>query len=445
MSLLGSLNAAVGGMNAQSASIGNISDNISNSQTVGFKETDTAFVDYLTNSSMNAHSPGTVVARPEYTNTTQGALTQVSNPTSLALSGQGFFAVQRTSNGAVSDPMTYYTRVGDFAADQSGHLVNSTGYALDGWVSKDAAGTAFDTTKMSPITISKAPSQPVPTSRIDLAANLPATPNLASVPYVSTLQVNDAAGVMHTLTLSWTPQDATGATSTSPAQWGLRVSGSDAAGAPKNFYTGIVKFFNGTDNTSASGATPAAVTGTIESVTPGTTGTVGGSAAASVPLDFGLGPQAVSLNLGTVGTTTGVTQFAGSDYQVAALKQNGSAQGNYSSVSIKSSGDVVISYDNGTTATVAKVPLTSFNDPNSLQQQDGQAFTATLDSGSPNTFVAGDGGTGKITVGAVEASNVDIAAQFTQMIVAQRAYTANTKVVTTANQMMQDTLNMVQG
>lgn len=445
MSLLGSLNAAVGGMNAQSASIGNISDNISNSQTVGFKETDTAFVDYLTNSSLNAHSPGAVVARPEYTNTTQGAVTQVSNPTSLALSGQGFFAVQRPSNGAVSDPTTYYTRVGDFAADQSGHLVNSTGYALDGWVSKDAAGTAFDTTRMSPITISKAPSQPVPTSRIDLAANLPATPNLASVPYVSTLQVNDAAGVAHTLTLSWTPQNATGATSTSPAQWGLRVSGSDAAGAPKDFYTGTVKFFNGTDNTPASGATPAAVTGTIESVTPGTTGTVGGSAAASVPLDFGLGPQAVSLDLGTVGTTTGVTQFAGSDYQVAALKQNGSAQGNYSSVSIKSSGDVVISYDNGTTATVAKVPLTSFNDPNSLQQQDGQAFTATLDSGSPNTFVAGDGGTGKITVGAVEASNVDIAAQFTRMIVAQRAYTANTKVVTTANQMLQDTLNMVQG
>ena len=444
MSLFGSLNAAVGGLNAQSASIGNISDNIANSQTVGFKETDTAFVDYLTDSSANTHSPGAVVARPDYTNSTQGAVTQVSNPTSLAVSGQGFFAVQRTSNGAVTDPTTYYTRVGDFAEDQSGHFVNSTGYTLDGWASKDMAGTGFDTTKLSPITISKAPSQPVPTSEIDLAANLPATPNTASIPYTSTLQVNDASGVAHTLTLSWTPQDATGATSTSPTQWGLRASGSDATGAAKDFYTGTVKFFNGTDNTPASGATPAAVTGTIESVTPGKTGAVGSSAVASVPLDFGLGPQAVSLNLGTVGTTTGVTQFAGSEYQVAALKQNGSAQGNFSSVSIQSSGDVVINYDNGTAATVAKVPLTNFNDPNALQQQDGQAFTATLDSGSPNAFVAGEGGTGKITVGAVEASNVDIAAQFTQMIVAQRAYTANTKIVTTTDQLLQDTLNMVQ-
>lgn len=445
MSLFGSLNAAVGGMSAQSASISNISDNIANSQTVGFKETDTTFVDYLTDSSANTHSPGAVVARPEYTNSRQGAMTQVSNPTSLAISGQGFFSVQRMTNDAVADPTPYYTRVGDFALDRSGRFVNSTGYALNGWVSKDAAGTAFDTTKLSPIAISKAPSQPVATSRIDLAANLPATPNLASVPYTSTLQVNDASGVTHTLSLSWTPQDATGATSTSPTQWGLRVSGSDATGAAKNFYTGTVKFFNGTDNTPASGATPAAVTGTIESVTPGTTGAVGSGAAASVPLDFGLGPQAVSLNLGTLGTTTGVTQFAGSDYKVASLKQDGSTQGNFSSVSIQSSGDVVIAYDNGKTATVARVPLTNFSDPDALKQQDGQAFTATLDSGSPNTFIVGEGGTGRVTAGAVEASNVDIAAQFTQMIVAQRAYTANTKVVSTTNQMMQDTLNMVQG
>ena len=446
MSLLGSLNAAVGGMNAQSASIGNISDNIANSQTVGFKETDTAFVDYLTDSSANTHSPGAVVARPEYTNTRQGALTQVSNPTSLAISGQGLFSVQRTSNGVVTDPTPYFTRVGDFSADQSGHLVNSTGFALDGWASKDPAGKAFDTTKLSPIVISKAPSQPVATSTIDLAANLPATPTTGNIPYTSTMQVNDASGVAHTLTLSWTPQDAAGATTTTPTQWGLSVTGTAASGAQTNFYNGSVKFFDGTNNTPASATTPAAITGTIASITPGSTGAaVGSGAAATLPLDFGLGPQAVSLKLGTIGTTSGVTQFAGSNYQVSTLKQDGSAQGNFSSVTIVPSGDVVISYDNGKTATVAKVPLTNFNNPDALQQQDGQAFTATLDSGNPNTFSAGEGGTGKMIVGAVEASNVDIAAQFTQMIVAQRAYTANTKVISTTNQLLQDTLNMVQG
>jgi flagellar hook protein FlgE len=194
--------------------------------------------------------------------------------------------------------------------------------------------------------------------------------------------------------------------------------------------------------------------GTITGITAGTSdpaGTVpatqatGSNATVNFSSDFGLGAQALSLNLGQFGTTSGMTQFAGSDYQVSSNTQNGSPTGNFSSVSIQPSGNVVISYDNGTLATVAKVPLTNFNDPNALQQQDGQAFTATLDSGVPETFASGEGGTGKLIGGAEEASNVDIAAQFTQMIVAQRAYTANTKVISTANQLLQDTLNMVQG
>ena len=173
------------------------------------------------------------------------------------------------------------------------------------------------------------------------------------------------------------------------------------------------------------------------------TGTGGGATATgttlSTKLNFGLGEQDVNLNL------SGMTQFAASDYQVSSLSQDGSAQGNYSSVSIGASGDVSINYDNGTNTIIAKVPLVNFNDPNALQQQDGQAFTATLDSGLPDALASGVGGAGKLIVGAEEASNVDIAAQFTQMIVAQRAYTANTKVISTTNTLLQDTLDMVRG
>jgi flagellar hook protein FlgE len=140
-----------------------------------------------------------------------------------------------------------------------------------------------------------------------------------------------------------------------------------------------------------------------------------------------------------------VTQFSGGDYQVTSQSQDGASQGNYTSVTVQPTGNVVINYDNGHSATVAKVPLVSFNDPDALQQHDGQAFTATIDSGSANVAAANTGGTGKLIVGASEGSNVDIAAEFTNMIVAQRAYTANTKVVTTANQMLQDTLSMVPG
>ena len=172
---------------------------------------------------------------------------------------------------------------------------------------------------------------------------------------------------------------------------------------------------------------------------------VGSAATITMALNFGLGTQPVALNLGQFGATTGITQFAGSGYEVAAQTQNGSTQGNFSSVTIQPTGAVVINYDNGATQTVAQIPLANFASPDSLQQQNGQAYTATLSSGAANIVSAGSGGTGTMVVGAQEGSNVDIATQFTQMIVAQRAYTANSKVITTANSMMQDVLNMIQG
>jgi flagellar hook protein FlgE len=440
MSLFGSLNAAVGGMNAQSAALSSISDNVANSQTVGFKATNTAFVNYLTDSSAMSHSPGAVVARPEYTNSLQGAVTQISSPTALAVSGNGFFAVQRPTGSTGFSSQPYYTRVGDFTPNSAGYLINSTGYALTGWPATNAQGTQFNPNAAGPIQISKAPSVPVPTSTVTLAANLPSAPPAGTTSYSSTMQVRDAGGNAHDLTMAWSrvPTTPPGpVSSTNPAvpnQWSLSVTSGGTTVGPL-----LVGF-----------GTTAATAGTITSIT-GPAGTVpvtqsvGNAANVNLGLNFGLGPQPVTLSLGTFGRTDGITQFAGTDYQVTAQNQNGAAQGNYSSVTVRSSGDVVINYDNGSTAVVARVPLVNFNNPNSLQQQDGQAFTATLDSGNANVVAAGTGGTGKLIVGAQEGSNVDIGAQFTQMIVAQRAYTANTKVVSTANQMMQDTLNMVHG
>ena len=421
MSLLGSLNAAVGGMNAQSAFIGNISDNIANSQTVGFKETDTKFVDYLTESSPSTHSPGAVVARPQYTNSTQGAVTQVSNPTSIAISGQGFFAVQRpTGNGTVS-PQPYFTRAGNFAPNSLGQLVNSTGYILDGWkASTTPTGTTYDSSKLQPIVINKGPSLPVPTSQVTLAANLPAS---STATFPSTIQAFDAAGGSQAIALEWSPITGT------PGAWNLSVNGTAMATA--QFGTGPAGTPPATGGNGSAAGSLVSIAGTGGATATGTT--------LSTKLNFGLGEQDVNLNL------SGMTQFAASDYQVSSLAQDGSAQGNYSSVSIGASGDVSINYDNGTNTIIAKVPLVNFNDPNALQQQDGQAFTATLDSGLPSAHASGVGGAGKLIVGAEEASNVDIAAQFTQMIVAQQTYTANTKVIATTNNLLQDTLDMVRG
>ena len=445
MSLLGSLNTAVGGMNAQSAALSSISNNVANSQTVGFKETDTAFIDYLTDPANNSYTAGAVAARADYTNSQQGTITQVSNPTSLAISGAGFFAVQRQTSATTFDPLPYYTRAGDFTADNQGYLVNSEGYTLDGWPSQNAAGTEFNSAALVPIKVDKAPTPPVPTSSFTLAANIPSTPIAGTTTYSSVEQVFDADGNPQNLTLTWsqTLQDGTAITAVNqptaanpvqPNVWALNVA--TATGANEGPYN--VAF----------GAT-AADAGTIVSITPAggaaAPGATGTAATVALNPNFGYGAQAITLNLGDYGGTTGVTQFAGTDYQVASQTQNGLAQGNYSSVSIQTNGNVIINYDNGTTATIAKVPLVNFSNPDGLQSHNGQTFTPTVDSGQANVVQAGTAGTGSMTVGAEEGSNVDIAEQFTQMIVAQRAYTANTKVITTANEMLQDTLNLVQG
>jgi flagellar hook protein FlgE len=438
------MNAAIGGMSAQSAALGSISDNIANSQTTGFKETDTAFIDYVTGASATSHSPGAVVALPQYTNAQQGAITQVSNPTSLAVTGAGFFAVQLPTGPNSFSAQPYYTRVGDFAPNSAGNLVNSTGYVLDGWPASNAAGTQFNSTAAGPIQISKSPSAPVPTSEIALTANLPATPPAGTTSYNTTAQVFDAGGNAQNVNLAWSqvPTTAPGPVASDnpavPNEWNLTVTAGASTTGPMLVNFGVTAADAGT----ITGITQAAgdPAGTVPAIQAS-----GSPAQINLALDFGLGKQPVTLNLGQFGTPAGITQFSGTSYQVASQTQDGSAQGNYTSVTIKPTGDVVINYDNGATSTIARIPLVNFNNPDALQQQSGQAFTATTDSGNPNVVAAGTGGTGTLTVGAVEASNVDIATQFTQMIVAQRAYTANSKVVTTANALMQDTLNMIQG
>ncbi len=448
MSLIGSLNAAVGGMDAQAFALSSISDNVANSQTVGFKQTDTAFSDYVTQSSATFHSPGAVVALPEYTNSVQGTISQVSNPTALAISGSGFFPVQLPTSATTFSPQQYYTRTGDFTTNNAGNLVNSTGYVLDGWPATNVTGTAFNTNALGPIEISQAPSPPVPTSNITLAANLPATPPVGTTSYSSNVPINDASGNAQTVNMTWSQATAAGPVSATnvvsatnpviPNQWDLTLASGGTT-------TGPLQVAFGTTPATAGMITSITAAPTDPAGTAPAVQTTGSPATVNMTLNFGFGPQNIALDLGQFGSSSGVTQFAGTDYAVASQTQNGSTQGNYSSVSIQSTGNVVINYDNGATKTIAQIPLANFASPDSLQQQSGQAFTATLASGPANVVTAGTGGTGTMVVGAEEGSNVDIATQFTQMIVAQRAYTANSKVVTTANSMLQDALNMIQG
>jgi flagellar hook protein FlgE len=460
MSVLGALNAAVGGMDAQAAALSAISNNVANSETVGFKETDTSFLDYVTQANATSEAPGQVVALPEYQNSVQGTVTQVSNPTSLAVSGNGFFPVQLPigtagTGGVTYSPDQYYTQAGDFSLNNNGNLENSEGYVLDGYPATNAAGTAFNTNALGPIQVSQAPSPPIATTTVGLSANLGATPPAGTTSYTSTAQIYDAGGNAQTLNLNWSQVTAAGPVSATnlvsatnpvvPNEWDLTVSTTGAN--PQTTGSMLVTFNSTTGTTAGTIASIGAPTGTA-----GITSTVsaaqatGNAATINLGLNFGLGTQNVALNLGQFGSTNGVTQFAGTTYaQAAAPTQNGLPQGDYSGVTIQSTGDVVINYSNGSTQTIAQVPLATFANPDALQSQSGQAFTATINSGAANVTAPGTGASGTLVAGSVEGSNVDIATQFTQMIVAQQAYTANSKVITTANSMLQVAVNMIQG
>jgi len=433
MSILGALTTAVSGLTAQSAAFSNISDNVANSQTTGYKAVDTDFVDYLTTSTAEDNEPGTVATQPEYTNEVQGTITQSTDPLALAISGQGFFAVSEpdgTVSGSTAptfNQQTYYTRDGDFTMNSDGYLVNGAGEYLQGW-SVDPTTGVVNQSQLAPIQVNQTQYNPVPTSQISLAANLPTTATSDSGDS-SQVDVYDSLGNEQAVTLSWTQNSAN--------DWTVTISSPNNTPS-STIGTAEVQF--GTNGVSA---------GTI-----GSFGTMTGSVTASsfasgspatltLAANFGSGNQTIALNMGDFGQANGVTQFSASSYSTSNLSQNGVAAGSFTGITMTDSGDVVANYNNGQSQTIAQIPVVTFADADALQSQNGQAYTATSSSGDSIAQSADTNGAGSLVTGSVESSNVDIASEFSNLIVAQQAYSANAKVVTSADQLLQTTINMI--
>ncbi|MBI3420423.1 MAG: flagellar hook protein FlgE [Proteobacteria bacterium] len=455
MSLFAALTVAVGGLNAQSNAIGNVSDNISNAQTVGFKRIDTNFQSLVTQSNLQLNDPGGVRATPLYENGLQGNLVQSQVSTSLAISGAGFFDVRQPIVNADSTTTfsseDFYTRQGDFALDKNGLLVNSSGYALTGYSISNAG--VVDTSQVAPIQISALLDNPVATSKLTYAANLPAGAAASTVEPESTVQVFDALGTKHTMHLQWTK-----GTALETNTWYLDVTPDDGtATADFDDYGGTT--VNAGDPVSTQrlkfvfgDGTGGTVAGTIATITDGvgTLYTIPADAApnhfatASFPVTFaGAGSQTITLDFGKYGVAQGVTQFDATSLSVTSLEQNGIPRGSFQDLSIDNNGFIHLNYDNGSSRTLYQIPLVQFNSPNSLQRISGGAFQRTEQSGTPRLGAPGTVGAGKIAGNTLEGSNVDIADEFTKMIQAQRIYSANARTITTADQMLQDVINII--
>jgi flagellar hook protein FlgE len=440
MSIFGAMNSAISGLTSQSDAFGNISENVANSQTVGFKRVDTSFVDYLTTSTATSNQPGAVVAQPDYVNNVQGAITQTDSPLNLAIAGQGFFAVSQQTGQIAGqptfNPQQFYSRAGDFSLNSQGYLVNSAGQFLNGWPADPITGVV-NQNALAPIQVTQTALNPVATQNVTLSANLPATPaagtGTAASPISSDITVYDSLGTAHTVSLAWSQNAADDWTVsvTSPTAQTPAVGSADVQFGPTV-----------TGNAVAAGTIGqiGQVTGSINAA-----GYVAGAPASlTMAMNFGEGPQNVTLNLGAYGGSSGVTQYAGTAYDLQGISQDGVPPGSFSGVTTQANGNVVVNYNNGQTRTIAQVPLVTFNAPDSLQGQDGQSFTSTTTSGNPLADAVNTNGAGSLVVSSVEGSNVDIATEFSQLIIAQQAYSANAKVVTTANDMLESTINMKQ-
>jgi flagellar hook protein FlgE len=450
MSLSGAMTTAVGGLDAQSRALGAISDNIANSQTTGYKRIETSFSTLLSVSNSRVHEPGGVLSRPRRTNDAQGPVQQTSAETNLALSGAGFFAVNRVagvgSGGLPSfeaDPI--YTRAGDFEIDGDGYLVNSGGYYLSGWPIDSSTGVV-DKNSMQPIRITQFRDNPQATSNIDYSIDLPSqannlldtdatTPTHIEFP-PSNIDFYDALGQQHTLQVQWIKDSY----ATDNNTWRMRVTSSDPAMTVTAPAADVEVVFN----VASSGGAQA---GSIQSINGGPAGAIGADVDIPLTIDFP-GPAAstvnMNLNLGKFGVASQTTMF-GSDGDLEFRSANGDGlpPGSFRNLEIGTFGELVVNYSNGARRSIFQVPVAQFSNPNGLKLENGNGYSATAESGLPSFVFPGTSGAGTLVASAVEGSNVDIAAEFTKMIQTQRAYGANTRVITVTSQLLEETNNII--
>lgn len=449
-SLFAALTTAVAGLDAQSSSIGNISDNLANAQTTGYKSVGTRFEELVTASNSVVNNPGGVSSAPRYQNDAQGSITSSNTTTNLAISGSGYFAVETgTASGAGStifSGTTLYTRQGDFTLDKNGYIVNGSGYYLTGYTVNSSTGSV-DQSKTVPIQISALQNNPIPTTKINYAANLPSNSATGFTASTSTVQVYDAFGNTHSTVYTWSK--------TGTNAWSLNVSIPDAKDSNGNTFTANIPFTFQSSSTTTTAGTISAISaytaGTASTppspYTAATTQTAGATADATISVTFpGGSAQSLELDFGTFNGSTGVTQFSDTNTAVTVsdFSQDGLPKGSFNSIEIDKDGFVSLNYSNGTNKKINQIPLALFYAEDKLQRVSGGAFSATEAAGNARLTIAGTSGAGTFSSSSLEQSNVDISTEFTNLIKAQQVYTANSKVVTTDNSLLQVTINMIQ-
>lgn len=406
--MMRSMFAGVSGLRNHQTRMDVIGNNIANVNTVGYKTSRVTFQDALSQTIRGATAPqgnrgginpqqvglGVALSSIDVLHT-PGNLQTTGVNTDLAIQGNGFFILGGEGN------QRYYTRAGNFTMDTSGRLVYGNGLQLQGWMANDAGkiqtgGNPQGITLPIGTTI-----DPQATSKITLTGNLnSSTPDGES--FTRNLPVYDSLGNPHTIQIVFTK--------TAAGQWSWAAQ--DSTGAPISGAGGTLQFDTAGHLTDGS---PGAITGW----TPGP-----GVADLDIAIDF-----------------SAISQQHAEDSSVG-YKQDGYRMGYLDSYRIDSAGTVIGIFTNGLANNIAQIAVATFNNPAGLEKMGETMFRTSSNSGEAQINISGIGGAGTVTPGALEMSNVDLSQEFTDMIVTQRGFQANSRIITTSDEMLQELVNL---
>jgi len=463
MSINSAMLAGVSGLVANSSALAAISDNIANVNTVAYKRNQVNFANVVTAQAVKGkYSAGGVQGITRQFVSQQGLIQSSGSATDLAISGDGFFIVTNKGAGLTAADARNFTRQGSFSVDADGYLVNDSKLYLQGWPVQ-ADGTfnvnPSDLANLDAINVKNLGAAVTPTGNVGISANLdksavvsageagylPATVSMAHYANDDTtgtrpdftieMNVVDSTGGARKLAVSFLKTDAA-----TPNTWHAEIYSIPAAdvdnggGVPGRLAAGQVMFnSDGTINlatTTLFGAAGAAPTLNLAASTA-----VGAPAAPAWADGLGLAGQTIDLDL------TKITQYS-STSTVNAISNDGAGVGNIVAIEVSEEGVVSAIYDNSQIRTIAKVGIATFPNADSLAQVSGNAYRRTDDAGEMTIKEAGVGGAGRISPSSLEASTVDLSAEFTGLIQTQKAYSASSKIITTADQMLEELINI---
>ena len=460
--MMRSLYAGVSGLQNHQVRMDVIGNNISNINTTGFKKGRVNFQDMLSQSMSGASRPtdelggvnpkqvglGMTIAAID-TIHTQGSMQSTGVTTDLAVQGNGFFVM-------AGGDKEYYTRAGAFGIDEAGTMVNpANGMKVQGWMAETIDGEAYINTAsdIGDLTIPVGGKDPASaTTSVELACNL--DKRLEVIPegagegtirqntWTIDKDIYDDFGNVHRMRVSFTKLEGT------QNSWSANITVDPDDETGTNTLAEVGAENNG-DNTFIVNFNNL---GTLQSVTDAQGDILDvGDIQVAVSFDVLQATanedgtpvrQTFNLNLGEAGSVVNtVTQFAETS-STKAFRQNGYGMGYLENFKIDQSGVITGVYSNGTNRTLGQLALATFTNQSGLEKAGETTFVVTNNSGDPNIGPTGVAGKGKIIAGALEMSNVDLAEQFTEMIVTQRGFQANSKTITTSDTMLQELLNL---